>query len=191
MTAFEHREKNRKGVEVLFSSPTFEGLVQAVVDARRGDNIKTDYNRVFNQLRLLKAHKMRKLPKARNLKLAEAASGAKAVLKNLRGQIVSQQTINERAAICLRCPLVNKASDCPICTKGAAFTNAWNAAQAWVGKKTYTVPEALKKTYCDVCGCAHSMILPARLEDFLPDDAAKATKRPANCWIKPVSQNEA
>lgn len=183
--------RGNNGAQYSYEAPTFEALVKAVTDDRRKRGLRANYNNIYNEVkktldRAERRNIANKPNRQRKLSLKSAIAGANAAMKIVRGEIVDQVEIQRRADICLRCPMVTRASDCPSCSGGAAVVNAFNSAKSLIGKN-YSLPEGLKRSYCDLCGCAHTMIIPTRLENFLSDSPELAARRPSNCWIHPTS----
>lgn len=194
---FEHKD-NLRGAIQIYQAPTYDVLVQKVVEGRRKLGKPSNYNAVYNELNRKKAGQSRndnqvvrggtgrgsQCPKVFHTP-DEVYKGAIAHLKNILGITVDQTEINRRAAICQNCPHTCGIAGCSRgCGLGKAAVALWDKTMKFFGGKRYEVPAALKRTYCGVCGCSHGVILAARLEDFHPDSPEKANKRPDNCWLK-------
>ncbi len=184
---YEHKEIIKGKIKV-YSAPTYEGLVQAVVRARRDAGTVVPYGKVYNELRGKSQPKLVKV-KTRgksvyDFQKTDIITGAKAIFANMSGEIVSQGEILRRADICAKCPKKEMMSGCMSCGAGKAVLALYNASVGLFKGNRYEIPVDLKKANCGVCGCYISTMLPAKLEDFAKDTPQKAADRPSTCWLK-------
>ena len=117
--------------------------------------------------------------------LSDYIIGAKALVKVVAGQVVSQEEINRRSIICSSCPRITEIPFCNTCGQAGIFASAVNKLKQLFGKG-FTIPNNLEKRGCDVCDCALSVMLPSKMEYFSDKDQAQ---RPDNCWVKKTSVN--
>jgi hypothetical protein len=186
-----HKE-NLKGAIQIYEAPNYEALVKAVVDGRRKLGKPTNYNRVYNELRKLNTPKpTRKLgapekngKSVHEMRPEDILNGAKAMLKVMSGEIVSQEEILRRSEICKKCPKLEYMKGCMSCGAGKVVSALYEKSRAFFKGKRYEIPVELKKANCGVCKCYLSNMLPARLEDFHADTAQRAEIRPNACWLK-------
>lgn len=114
--------------------------------------------------------------------LADAKNGAISALRQIGGNVVDQNEINRRAAICTNCPLKGQISGCMGCGLAAKITNFVNTVKGLWGA-SYNIPNDLKKNHCQACGCSLAMMLPAELQDFTEKERTNKL-RPNFCWVK-------
>lgn len=191
--SFAHHE-SINGVRTSFESPQFEGLVKAVSNARKKARLrKSDYNIVYNEMRKRYPNGDSTGRKAsRKMFYQDAIAGAKAYLsgakalgKNVLGQTVDATELKRREAICMKCPMRNGMAGCKAgCGMSQSAVNALDeASKKLFGKARNDISPALRTLFCDVCGCALSVMLPAHIDDFPVDTESKASIRPKNCWL--------
>ena len=105
--------------------------------------------------------------------------GAKAALiafkEALNDDVVSEQEILRRTAICQKCP------------KRKRDTGVKTGLSRILGNlaNKHRLPEEIKGKSCGVCGCSLMMLLPANEKSLHRDSPEEAAQRPADCWIKP------
>ena len=117
--------------------------------------------------------------------LSDYISGATALVKVSSGEIVLQEEINRRGIICTKCPRLETIPGCMGCGLAGRISNAVNKIKKLFGKN-FILPNNLETKGCGVCGCALSVMLPAKTEQFNDNDQ---TERPDNCWVKKTSVN--
>jgi hypothetical protein len=128
--------------------------------------------------------KIREKPK--KIGLADAAIGAKALIKNLMGSSVSSEEIIRRSSICATCPLMSRIGGCASCGAGGKIANWINGIRA--GKKLQiAIPSEVSSSYCGVCQCALALMVVTKKADFY--DESKNGQRPDVCWLKSNSPN--
>jgi len=186
-------EDNLKGAIQIYSSPTYEGLVKMVVDGRRKLGKPTNYNRVYNELKKLNNPKTAKKIGGRQgegksvyeMRAEDIVTGIKAVFKTtILGEIVPQQEILRRAAICESCPQKQIMKGCMSCGAGKAVAALWEKSRTFFKGQRYEIPVDLKKANCGVCRCYLANMLPARMETFKEDGPHQSDACPDTCWIK-------
>jgi len=175
-----------KGDKILGDSA--EAIAFRVVKA--GD--KRDYQEILDQVNAELFQNKENIPVSRppsNIKkpltLNDYINGAKAVVKVVSGEVADQSEINRRAIICTNCP--NK-TEIPGC-RGCGFTDTLNRTVNGLKKmfgKGFNIPNGLQGNGCDVCGCALSVMLPSKMEQF---NEKLGVVRPTNCWINKQSPN--
>lgn len=188
---FSHADVVR-GVRVTYQSSTFEGLVKAVSDGRKKSGMKrANYNLVYNELlaKYPQSSPRKAKPKLYYQDAINSAkrlfSGGKALGENILGLTVDETELKRREAICLKCPAKGAMAGCKQgCGMSQAAVNALDgASKAVFGKARNDISVALRKQFCDVCGCALSVMLPAKIESFPADTPEEKAKRPAACWL--------
>lgn len=188
----EHKD-SLKGAIQIYQAPTYDALVKAVVDGRRKLGKPTNYNRVYNELRKLKnpapARKLGAPEKGTidvfKVGVEHIANGVRAFAKTtILGEIVGQDEILRRAAICEKCPKLEMMKGCTSCGAGRRFAALYEKSRSLFKGARYTIPTNLAKANCGVCKCYLANMLPAKLEVFKEDDARMASIRPNVCWLK-------
>lgn len=117
--------------------------------------------------------------------LSDYVKGATALVSVARGQTVPQEETNRRAIICSKCPRLEQIPGCMGCGLAGRIANAVKNIKKLFGKG-FVIPNNLETKGCGVCGCALSVMLPAKIELFSDKDQAE---RPDNCWVKKTSPN--
>lgn len=143
-----------------------------------------------------KKEEYRKKPK-RKISSTMAINGAKAFLKDLKGDNVSQEEFDRRSRICKTCPSYSTTSDCSVCPSAARGLNfARKLRKVFVKEKlkiTCVKPGPSKgspeKEFCSECDCSLSVMRAAKLNMFSYEADAVNNKRPDQCWIKRSSPN--
>lgn len=128
------------------------------------------------------------LPIVKKKTLTETIHGAKALIRYMGGQAVTEKELERRSLICNNCPLKDSVSDCMSCGgsgKVAAFINRIRRSKKVEG----SIPESLRKKYCGMCGCSLPLLLVTQFKDFEVEDAQKNSARPDHCWLKKTSIN--
>lgn len=174
---------------------SIEELTNKAIEVYRRAGITKDYNVIYNDVRRQVLSKPKRLkgvkivgaavPKKGHT-LKEYLDAGKALIKNVTGKTVDQKTISERGQICLRCPLLQSASDCVGCGIGGKLSVMARRAKETFGGKTFSIPEKLKRGGCGVCGCTFQLLLPARKEDLhedTPEQLAFRKERAPFCWM--------
>lgn len=117
----------------------------------------------------------------------DAVSGAKAILSNAVGLVVSQDEINRRSGICQTCIMKDSTSDCMACGFANKLSGFMNRLKKSFGMG-FVIPNNLDGTFCHVCSCALAIMLPSKLSAF-NETPEKQAERPDHCWIKKTSSN--
>lgn len=118
----------------------------------------------------------------RSYTLAQLLNGATAILRDAVGDTVPMDEAIRRARICEACPRRTTAPDCGAC---GAYARVKTAVQNLYQRP---LPELgmIATAGCDVCGCACSLLVWAKAENFA-GDAAQHPDRPGTCWIKGIA----
>lgn len=119
------------------------------------------------------------------LNLNDYINGAKAVVKVVSGQVAEQSEINRRAIICTNC---SEKTEIPGC-RGCGFTDTLNKSVNGIKKlfgKGFSIPNGLQGNGCNACGCALSVMLPSKMEQF---NEKPSVVRPIHCWVNKQSPN--
>lgn len=116
------------------------------------------------------------------LNYKDALHGANALIKVLGGDAVDQEEIKRRTRICASCPLKTLTTDCYACGFASRLTKIISDIK---GKFTtqFELSSDVRGSYCDVCGCALSVMIPSKMSVF-SEDADKQASRPNHCWVK-------
>lgn len=119
--------------------------------------------------------------------LAEAVSGAKAIIRYTTGSATTSEEILRRSSICAACPLINKLGGCAPCGAAAKISNFVSNIRASL-KLQIPIPTEVKASFCEVCGCSLALMVVSRMDAF-NEPASKNLSRPDNCWAKTTSIN--
>lgn len=123
----------------------------------------------------------------KRLTFKDVVAGAKALLGVGLGNTVEQQEITRRGQICAGCPLAELTTDCYGCGFSRVLSKFINNLKTIIGKEV-SLHSDIKGSYCSVCGCALSIMIPSKLDAF-KEDQAKQDSRPDYCWLKKGGQN--
>jgi hypothetical protein len=125
--------------------------------------------------------KLNKVAK-KTLRYKEVMNGAQAILRVLGGDSVDQDEIKRRTRICRECPLKSLTSDCYGCGFASRLTGIINDIKSkFTG--TFELSQDVKGSYCSVCSCALSVMIPSKMSAF-DEDEEKQKSRPDYCWVK-------
>lgn len=135
------------------------------------------------------------LKSKKSVSLAEAVSGAKALIKNVLGIAVSNEEIYRRSEICSNpnktgqpCPNLSKIGGCGTCGLAGKISKYVNDIR--VQKKiSHPMPVATKGQFCGVCDCSLDLMLPTKISDFKNEAPEQNSSRPDFCWLKTTSPN--
>jgi len=122
------------------------------------------------------------------IKLADAVSGANAVIRYLNGKSVSYRELERRSDICAQCPISNTIGGCMSCGMAGAITRLTNKIRSSKGVEG-KIPSIIANRYCNICGCSLALMVVTKLEDFNSEDNFKNSQRPDVCWLKKTSIN--
>lgn len=119
--------------------------------------------------------------------LAEAVSGAKAILRYTTGSSVESSEIQRRSAICAACPLINRLGGCAPCGAAGKIANFVSLLRSTL-KLQEPIPNEVKSSYCGVCQCSLALMVVSKMDAF-NETTEQNGKRPDNCWVKKSSIN--
>lgn len=119
--------------------------------------------------------------------LADAVTGAKALLRYTQGSAVSSSEITRRSEICKDCPLINRIGGCASCGAAGKIANFVSNIRSSL-KLQDPIPDSVKSSYCGVCQCSLALMVPSKMDAF-NESIEKNSKRPDNCWLKTTSNN--
>lgn len=125
--------------------------------------------------------------KKKRIGLAEAVSGAKALIRYTSGSTVSTAEIERRSNICKDCSLINKIGGCAPCGAAGKIANFVNTVRVSL-KLEQPIPTSVKSSYCGVCDCSLALMVPSKMELFVEPES-KNLQRPDHCWVKRNSNN--
>jgi hypothetical protein len=196
-----------KPVTITMSSNSLDGLISKVFEFRQRKNLApkdlpsvrrevTAKHKTKNQL-INKSTAVK--PRANKLTLQQAMLGAKALVKVIQGDVVSDAELQRRAEVCARCPKISDTSTtCSTsCAKRGLARFARNLAIRY--GRNFTVPKimaihtrpvktaSLSEFYCGVCSCSCLNLCLSKSKNFLAKEDADL--RPDHCWAKPNGIN--
>lgn len=122
------------------------------------------------------------------LSFSNVVAGARAFLSVVGGSSVTQEEINRRSSICQGCVHKQVTTDCFSCGFGGTLNKFINEAKVRFGFG-FELTQDAKKSYCEVCSCALSLMLPSKTSSFKTEDEDKQKARPDFCWVKKGSDN--
>lgn len=177
--------KYKYAVVVKGELKKFDSTDKAVLENRiatffRDQGITYDRNTVSVSI----DRQSRVVKKTKEITIADAANGAKAMIKNLAGSTVSNGEILRRSAICAACPLIASISNCTSCGMSGKIAKWNNKIRAARGLQI-PIPSDVSHSFCDVCSCSLSLMVLTKRVDFVD----KEEGRPDNCWLNKNSKN--
>jgi hypothetical protein len=125
--------------------------------------------------------------KKKRIGLAEAVSGAKALLRYASGSTASTLEIERRAGICKDCPLIDRIGGCAPCGAAGKIANFVNSLRTSL-RLDQPIPSSIKSSYCGVCDCSLALMVPSKMSAF-SESESQNLQRPDICWIKKTSTN--
>jgi hypothetical protein len=123
----------------------------------------------------------------KRLTFKDVVNGAKALLNTSLGNTVDQEEITRRGRICASCPRKQLTTDCYGCGFSRVLSKFIGNLKNIFGKEV-SLHSDVKGSYCDVCGCALSIMIPSKLDAF-NETQDKQDARPEYCWLKKNSPN--
>jgi hypothetical protein len=174
---------NKKSI--TFTANTKEELMAIVKDHCEKNNINFAASVVSAHI---DAQNNFSKPKEKKVSISDAYNGARAVLRYVAGNSVSNAELNRRAEICRTCPQLKITSGCMSCGAGGRIARLVNTIRAYK-KSESQVPKPVENKYCGVCSCSIPMMILTRYKDFYKEATSKNSTRPDNCWLKETSEN--
>lgn len=163
---------------------SFEDLKNKVIQFLDSREVSYDPLSISEQIILQnRSVKDRQQHPKKKLKLAEVASGARAIIKQAQGKAVSNDEIMRRANICMSCPMLTSVGDCMSCGAAGRISRFISGIRSTFGSQVQ-IPNTVAKNYCEFCSCSIPLLIVTKIENMHTDP-----KRPERCWMNPNSPN--
>lgn len=172
-----------KGTLYKFSDQNLDALIVIVSDFL----VKNNINFSNESLKASILRQSNIADSKKKIGLAEAVSGAKALIRYTGGSTVTTEEIVRRSDICKDCPLISKIGGCAPCGAAGKIANFVNSLRATL-KLEEPLPTSVKSSYCKVCDCSLALMIPSKMSAFTESES-KNLQRPDHCWIKKTSNN--
>jgi hypothetical protein len=109
------------------------------------------------------------------MRLQDITSALRAFQAAKNQDTVSEEEFKARLAVCRNCPK-NVHKGRTVRTRISEILGQYS--------NRLSVPDEITKRSCGVCGCAFSLLLPARKQLLHKDTPEQAEVRPDFCWMK-------
>jgi hypothetical protein len=168
-----------------FSSESKNLIMSDVMTYFKENNINFNMKDLSSQIDL-QSRPFNKSKKT--ITLAEAATGAMAVIKYGAGSSVSDNELLRRSAICEACPMADRIGGCQSCGAAGAIAKFANNIRSKLRMQS-AIPNSVKSSYCGICGCSLALMVVTKIDNFKEESPTENQKRPDNCWLKTTSPN--
>lgn len=167
-----------------FTNSNKDILLSEVTDHLKKTNINYSLDNIIKSI-----DRQSKTVKVTNkITLASAFSGAKAILRLVKGNSASNQEIVRRADICNQCPLMTSTSGCSACGAAGKAARLANDIRSTKGSQI-PIPKELASKYCSICQCSIPAMILTKYVDFYEEKESINKTRPDFCWLKRTSVN--